>query len=203
MIPAELGTLLSAAVRDLLAAGDLPPTAAGLSPDGTWRPGPGPASYATSLPFGLARLAGRPPAEIAAALAPALSPAGWISGAAVTGDGYLTITVTPAALARVAVAVSDAGPACLASAALRGTTRPAPPLPRLAAASADETGEAGLTWQHAWHEQSAAVAGRIAQAAGANPAPGRPAAAEHDAGPAPAPSPAPCATSAPILSGTG
>ena len=71
---------------------------------GTWRPAPGdrPASYATSLAFELARLNGRSPAEVGRRiLAAPLRGIAWIEAADPSGDGYLTITVTPQALASV------------------------------------------------------------------------------------------------------
>ena len=169
-----------------MAAGHLPRSALGLSAAGTWRPvaAPGVASaapaaapdaavpdaaagsaaarYATSLPFALARLAGEEPTAVAARLGRAVRRAGWITSAEPTGSGYLTIGVTAAALAAVAVRTSQAGPACVRSEALRTVSRPAPPLPDLAAA---------LSWRQAWRDQTAAMAGRLAEAAGATALP--------------------------------
>jgi hypothetical protein len=170
VIPADLGAELAIAVGELASAGYLPASATSRTAAGTWRPAPpapvaagrgpaaGGASYATSLPFDLARLAGRAPADVAARLAPAVRRAGWVTSAEPTGPGYLTIGVTAAALAAVAVRVTEAGPACVRSDALRGDRRPAPPLPDLAAAA---------SWRQAWRDQAAALSGRLARAAGA------------------------------------
>jgi hypothetical protein len=170
VIPADLGAELAIAVGELASAGYLPASATSRTAAGTWRPVPpapvaagrppaaGGASYATSLPFDLARLAGRAPADVAARLAPAVRRAGWVTSAEPTGPGYLTIGVTAAALAAVAVRVTEAGPACVRSDALRGDRRPAPPLPDLAAAA---------SWRQAWRDQAAALGGRLARAAGA------------------------------------
>jgi len=180
VIPADLSAELASAISAAIAAEDLPPAAARLSASGTWRPGPAPprtapagatprgtgpgaaGSYATSLPFDLARLAGQEPGAIAARLARALRPTAWISSAAPTGDGYLTIEVTGAALAGLAVRITRAGPSCARSDALAGVTRAAPPLPELTAEP---------DWRRAWRYQAAALAGRLAAAAGATVTP--------------------------------
>jgi arginyl-tRNA synthetase len=83
------------------------------------RPGPQPGSYASSLPFRL-------PPEQAAALPARLAREPWIADASLTGPGYLTVTVTPDALAGVAVRIVRAGPACAVSDALHGRTAPGP-----------------------------------------------------------------------------
>jgi arginyl-tRNA synthetase len=169
VIPADLGAELTSAIRTAIAAGDLPAAAASMSSSGTWRPAPAaaarpavperlPGSYATSLPFDLARLAGAQPAAVAARLAELIRPASWIDSAEPTGGGYLTIKVTAAALADLAVRIAEAGPACARSAALRGVRRPAPPVPDLAAEP---------SWQQAWRDQAAALVSRLAEAAGA------------------------------------
>jgi arginyl-tRNA synthetase len=126
----------------------------------TWRPAPDgdPAGYATSLPFELARQAGRGPAELATALAAALADVDWIAAAEATGKGYLTITVTGPALGSVAARITAAGAGCARSAELAGTTAAVPPWPDLAIAP---------TWRQAWLEQARAMAGRLAEAAGA------------------------------------
>ncbi|MGH3274320.1 MAG: hypothetical protein ACRDNZ_08350, partial [Streptosporangiaceae bacterium] len=163
VIPADLGAELAGAIRHLVAAGKLPASATGLRVTGTWRPGlPGAALYATSLPFELARLTGGEPGVVAARLGAAMESAEWITSAESTGGGYLTIGVTSAALSSLAARISRAGPACLSSDALRGTSVPAPPLPDLAAAPG---------WRQAWREQRAALAGRLALAAGATVSP--------------------------------
>ncbi|HEX5293334.1 MAG TPA: hypothetical protein VFX25_31055, partial [Streptosporangiaceae bacterium] len=184
MIPADLGAELATAIGELVAAGHLPASALTLSAAGTWRPAPDAGSdtpaagaaaassprragaeaarYATSLPFELAALAGQEPLVVAARLGRAVERAGWITSAQPTGSGYLTIGVTAAALAAVAVRTSQAGAACVRSEALRSVSRPVPPMPDLAAA---------LSWRQAWRDQAAAVAGRLAEAAGATALP--------------------------------
>ena len=100
--------------------------AAGLpGADPLLRPGPAPGSYASSLPFRLAR-SGQDPREVAAALAAELAREPWIAAAEVTGRGFLTVTVTHDALAGLAVRIARAGPACAESDALRGRSVPAP-----------------------------------------------------------------------------
>jgi arginyl-tRNA synthetase len=165
-------------------------TALGVRASGTWRPAPpgsggGPGTYATSLPFLLAGAAGAEPAEVAAGLAARLRREAWIAGAAVTGGGYLTVTVTDRALAELAVRVPAAGVACAASDALGGT--------ELAVPEAADPASAG-SWDEAAKLVTAAVTGRLAEACGAkvsldgcperkaNPGQGGPAAAVAFAG---------------------
>jgi hypothetical protein len=170
VIPADLGAQLATAIGELVAAGHLPASALTLSAAGSWRPAPAPAAvtgteaarYATSLPFELAALAGQEPRAVAARLGRAVERAGWITSAGPTGSGYLTIGVTAAALAAVAVRTSQAGTACVRSDALRSVSRPVPPLPDLADA---------VSWRQAWRDQAAAMAGRLAEAAGATTLP--------------------------------
>jgi hypothetical protein len=95
---------------------------------------------------------------VARALAGRLAGTGWITDASVTGGGYLTVTVTPAALENLAVRVPAAGAACAASDALEGTEVPAPP----------EIDPA--TWDEAWQLVAAQTTARLARAAGATPA---------------------------------
>jgi arginyl-tRNA synthetase len=135
-------------------------TALGVRASGTWRPAPGgaPGRYATSLPFLLASDGGGEPASIAAGLAARLRAEPWVEGACVTGGGYLTVTVTAAALAGLAVRVTEAGAACAASDALQGTTVAAPACDDPAAAP---------TWAAARQLVTGAVTGRAAQSAGA------------------------------------
>jgi arginyl-tRNA synthetase len=134
----------------------------GLRASGTWRPAPGggPATYATSLPFLLAERSGGQPATVAAGLARRLRRAGWISAAAVTGGGYLTVTVTDEALAALAVRVPAAGAGCAASDSLHGTRVSAP-----SASDDDLARSAG--WPQARALVAGAVTGRLARAAGA------------------------------------
>jgi arginyl-tRNA synthetase len=160
VITADLDAELLGALQAMAEAGELPEEAV-LAPGGTWRQAPGgdPAGYATSLPFEIARLAGCPPAALAEALAARLGGAAWIQSAQPSGDGYLTIAVTPAALASVARRIVDAGPACARSEILRRTSAQVRAWPDLAAAA---------TWQQAWQEQADAMTGRMAEAAGAS-----------------------------------
>jgi arginyl-tRNA synthetase len=118
------------------------------------RPGPQPGSYTSSLPFRL----GTDPRTAARALAAALRAEPWIAAADLTGPGYLTVTVTPDALAGLAVRIARAGPACAASDALRGRTAAGP-------AGADLT--AAPDWPSARAALAAEVTGRLAATAGA------------------------------------
>ncbi len=161
MLPGDIGAELAVAITAAVAAGELPPAAAGLAgAAGTWRPPPGeaPGAYSSSLPFRLAAESGRGARDIAGLLAARLRGSSWISGAGVTGPGYLTVTVSPDALARLAVRVALAGPACARSDALRGRTVSAPADADLATAA---------TWAQAHERCIAVVSGRLAAAAGA------------------------------------
>ena len=144
------------------------------------RPGPAPGSYASSLPFRLAR-PGQDPREVAAALAGRLAGEPWIAAAEVTGPGFLTVTVTHDALAGLAVRIARAGPACAHSDALRGRVVPAAPPGPLAAAPG---------WPQARAAFAAQLTARLAAAAGATvfpdperasvPAPASPSAAQPE-----------------------
>ena len=159
MIPGDLTAELARLLSLQAAAGSLPPAAAILTANGTWRSPPasaaaGPGSYSTSLPLELASLAQRPPEAIAAQLARLP----WISIAYAT-DTYLTITVTPAYLARLPARILAAGPASAHSDALVGRTLTAPLPPDLATT---------LDWVQAWRAQHAALVGGLGRAAGAH-----------------------------------
>ena len=134
----------------------------GVDASGTWRAAPpasgAPGTYATSLPFLIARATGREAADEAARLAARLRAVPWISAASVTGRGYLTVAVAGPMLARLAVRVPLAGTCCAASDALHGTQLAAP-------ATADPATAA--TWDQAWQRVAASVTGRLAEAAGA------------------------------------
>ena len=121
------------------------------------RPGPAPGSYTSSLPF---RLNPRDPGTAAAQLAARLREQLWIAGAEVTGPGFVTVTVTHATLARLAIRIAHAGPACAASDALAGRTvpRPSPALPISGAVADWPQGRAAL---------AAELTVRLALAAGA------------------------------------
>jgi arginyl-tRNA synthetase len=121
------------------------------------RPGPAPGSYASSLPFRLAR-PGQDPRDVAAALAARLAGEPWIALAEVTGRGFLTVTVTHKALAELAVRIAQAGPACTQSDALRGCSVPAAPPDPLAAAP---------DWPQARAVLAAQLTARLAAVAGA------------------------------------
>ena len=119
-------------------------------------PGPAPGSYATSLPFRLSREDPRP---AAAGLAARLLEQPWIAAAEVTGPGFVTVTVTHATLARLAIRIAHAGPACAQSDALAGravaVARPALPI----------SGAPG--WPQARAALAAELTARLAAAAGA------------------------------------
>jgi len=117
----------------------------------------GPGRYASSLPFRLTT-PGQDPRAVAAALAARLETEPWIATAEVTGAGYLTVTVTPDALAALAVRIPRAGPACAASDALQGRTVPDPP-------SADPLTQP--TWPRARAVLAAQLTARLATTAGA------------------------------------
>ena len=172
VITGDLSAALATAVAAAVASGDLTDDG-GLGADpglaaGTWRPVPaeaggGPGSYATTLPFVLAHRLAADPARIAAVLAAALRQVPGISQAeisdiSVSGGGYLSITVTPDTLARLAIRISQAGPGCARSQALEGVQVSAPRDARLASAH---------DWADAWQRLTAEQAGRLAEAAGA------------------------------------
>ena len=178
MITGDLSAALATAVAAAVASGDLADDGAlsaapGLAA-GTWRPVPseaggGPGRYATTLPFVLAHRLAADPARIAAVLAaalpavPGISPAG-LSEISVTGGGYLSITVTPDTLARLAIRISGAGPGCARSQAMHGVQVTAPRDTRLAGAP----DWADADWADAWQRLTAGQAGRLAEAAGAD-----------------------------------
>ena len=116
------------------------------------RPGPAPGSYTSSLPF---RLDPGDPRQTAARLAARLRDEAWIAAAEVTGSGFVTVTVTHATLARLAIRIANAGPACAESDALAGRTVPGPG----PAAAAD--------WPQARAALAAELTARLATAAGA------------------------------------
>ena len=145
MITAELRrAILAAAGRD--------------DADPLLQPGPVPGSYASSLPFRLARRAGEDPRDCAAAMAVRLGGEPWIAAAQATGAGYVTVTVTRDALAGLAVRIARAGPACATSDALSGRTVAGP-------AEIDLAAEPG--WPRARAALAAHLTVRLAAAAGA------------------------------------
>ena len=118
------------------------------------RPGPAPGSYATALPFRLSP----DPRTAAARLASQLGNEPWIAQANVTGAGFVTVTVTHGTLARLAIRITQAGPACAASDALAGRTLPAPPGTPLTAAP---------SWPQARATLAVQLTARLAATAGA------------------------------------
>ena len=102
------------------------------------RPGPVPGSYASSLPF---RLDPGDPRAAAAALAARLREQLWIAEAEVTGPGFLTVTVTHATLARLAMRIAHGRPGLRAT-ATRWPAAPSP-APRPAAAAGLAAGAGG------------------------------------------------------------
>jgi arginyl-tRNA synthetase len=170
VITGDLGVALAAAAATAVAAGGLTDDG-GLSADpglaaGTWRPVPseaggGPGSYATTLPFVLAHRLAADPARVAAVLAAALRSVlseAEISDISVTGGGYLSCTLAPDTLARLAVRISRAGPGCARSQAMGGVRVTAPRGTRLAGPR---------DWAEAWQRLTAEQSGRLAEAAGA------------------------------------
>ena len=177
MITGDLGTELVTVLRQLAADGALPAAAAELPQAGTWRPAPDgdPASFATSLPFRIARLDGSAAADVAAALARPLRTVPWIRRVRPAAPGYLTITVIPGALAAVAGRTAAAGPSCAHSAILSGTATTIMPWPDLAAAR---------SWPRAWQEQADAMTRQLSRAAGADAASGGERGPRSDSAPA-------------------
>ena len=166
MITGDLDTALVEAIRaasTAAIAADFP------SPAGTWRPAPpgtsgGPGSYATTIAFLLAQHPAHQPQHhapdpqiLASKLAASLRERPEISEATAT-SGYLTVTVTADTLAALAVRITQAGPACACSSALRRATLAAPRRVDLAAAR---------TWDEAYQWLASEVTGRLAAAAGA------------------------------------
>lgn len=166
MVLADLGAELARAITAVADTGELPPFAASASLPPAWRTAPGPAAapghrtgtYATALPFALARLAGIAPAPLAARLAEKLEAAPWIDAARVTGGGYLTVTVSARHLAGLPARIVAAGPAVARSDALAGTRLTAPVMPDLVTE---------LSWGSAWKSAHSALVGRLCETAGA------------------------------------
>jgi len=191
VITGDLDRLLAAEI------GRGPAAAARITPAGTWHRAPpggpsGPGIYATPVAFRLAPALGTDPASAAAPLAAALARADWVAAAAVTGGGHLTVAVTAGALARLAVRITQAGPACARGTALAGRRVPAPPAPDLAAAAG---------WGQARRQLAAFLTGRLAEVAGARPVPSDH--AERKQGPALAPGAPGAVASALAFAGAG
>ena len=150
--------LRRAITRAVTAAGFGRPADPGLRPAGV------PGQYAASVALTLSPS----PRGTAETLAQSLTREPWIATVEVTGPGYLTITVTPGALAAVADSITSAGPACVTSDALAGQAVPAAPAGDPLAAP---------TWEKARAALAVRLTARLAAAAGAtvadSPAPER------------------------------
>jgi arginyl-tRNA synthetase len=112
MTPGELSSVIVAAARGAIAAGDLPvpdPAAGVLAPDAIpLRAARGGDGYATPLPLRLASAADRPPPEVAALLAKRVSRHPGVRTAVVTGPGMLTVSLrTPGVLAGAIVEAGE------------------------------------------------------------------------------------------------
>jgi len=108
--PGELKTAVRAAVQAAVDAGDL----AGAVPDDVpldVPKNPEHGDYATSVALRLAKAAGRPPREVADALAARLREALGVASVDVAGPGFLNLRLAPAALGALARTVVAAGPA--------------------------------------------------------------------------------------------
>lgn len=123
--------------------------------DPVLRGGGAPGRYTASLPLRIAAATGRPATPIAEAIAAQLAAVPWIAAATAAPQGYLTITVTEDALGRLAVQVTEAGPACARSDALQGITVAPPAAPR------------DSPWARAHAEVLIQVTAALAAAAGA------------------------------------
>jgi arginyl-tRNA synthetase len=139
------------AIARAIADEGLGPADPGLRPTGT------PGQYASSVAFA----SGEQPRPLAARVAARLAGAGDIARAEVTGPGFITVTVTPEALAALPGRIVAAGVACAASVALRGVPIQTPP-------AGDPLAEA--TWEKARAALAAQLTARLAAAAGATAA---------------------------------
>ena len=149
MLTGDLDRLLAAEIG----ARRPPPPA--ITSAGIWQPatpGSAPGTYATPIAFRL----GPDPMPIAMALAAALRRADWV-GAATVARGYVTVTVAPDALARLAVRITAASAACARSTALALLAVPLRPLGSAAAPG----------WADARRRLAAFLTGRLAEVAGA------------------------------------
>ncbi|MFI5099867.1 MAG: arginine--tRNA ligase [Actinomycetes bacterium] len=124
MTPEELADSVLAAVRAAVAAGDLALDAADV-PTSTTVERPKVrehGDYATNVALQLAKKAGRPPRDVAAAVAAYLAKTPGVASVDVAGPGFLNITLDAASAGAVAAAVLRAGTAYGRSDPLRGTT---------------------------------------------------------------------------------
>jgi arginyl-tRNA synthetase len=139
------------AIARAVAGEGLGPADPGLRPTGT------PGQFASSVAFA----SGEQPHAIATRVAARLAGTAGIDRADVTGPGFITITVTPEALAALPDRIVTAGPGCAASDALRGVGISAPP-------AGDPLAEA--TWEKARAALAPQLTARLAAAAGATAA---------------------------------
>jgi arginyl-tRNA synthetase len=139
------------AIARAVAQEGLGPADPGLRPTGT------PGQYASSVAFA----SGERPRSLATRVAARLGGADEIARAEVTGPGFITVTVTPEALAALPGRIVAAGAACAASVALRGVLIPAPP-------AGDPLTE--VSWEKARAALAAQLTARLAAAAGATAA---------------------------------
>ena len=139
------------AIARAIADEGLGPADPGLRPTGT------PGQYASSVAFA----SGEQPRPLAARVAARLEGARNIARAEVTGPGFITVTVTPEALAALPGRIVAAGPGCATSVALRGVRLPAPP-------GGDPLTE--VSWEKARAALAAQLTARLAAAAGATAA---------------------------------
>ncbi len=119
MTPAELSEAVLAAVAACLDAGDFTgsrPTEAVIE-----RPkNPEHGDYATNIALRLAKPAGKPPREVAEAIAARLATAEGISKVDIAGPGFLNITLAADALGKLAQSIVEAGAAFGQGTALAG-----------------------------------------------------------------------------------
>jgi len=111
MTPAELAVAITDAVRACIDGGELPSVAV---PDDITAERPRNrehGDYATNIAMRLAKPAGLPPRQVAAAVASRLRALPGISAVDVAGPGFLNITLDAAAAGELARAVVDAGDA--------------------------------------------------------------------------------------------
>ena len=139
------------AIARAIADEGLGPAEPGLRPTGT------PGQYASSVAFA----SGEQPGPLATRVAARLEGARDIARAEVTGPGFITVTVTPEALAALPSRIADAGPDCAAGVALRGVRIAAPP-------AGDPLAE--VSWEKARAALAAQLTARLAAAAGATAA---------------------------------
>ena len=139
------------AIARAIAEEGLGPADPGLRPTGT------PGQYASSVAFA----SGEQPRPVATRVAARLEGAGGIARAEVTGPGFITVTVTPEALAALPGRIVAAGVACATSVALRGVLLPASP-------AGDPLAQA--SWEKARAALAPQLTARLAAAAGATAA---------------------------------